>query len=122
MSSRILTGLQQKAVLKIGDIYCPKHPELPSFSDVQPLDRIDTLLEEIPAQDLKDLQLLLSILGVMPTFVLWLLIWVIENGKDLPTPIGALIRMIRFGFRGIIFSLYYSKTPAELIGYKTQMR
>lgn len=132
MSSQILTGLQQKAILKIGNIYCPKHPKLPGFSELSPLDHIDILLEEIPPQDLKDLQLLLSILGIMPSFIVWLLIWTIENGKDLPTPIGALIRMIRFGFRGIIFSLYYSglkgshssvsQTPSDIIGYQIQMK
>lgn len=122
MSSRILSGLQQKAIMKIGNVYCPKHPELPAFKDVKPLERIDILLEEIPPQDLKDLQLLLSVLGVLPSFVIWLVVFIIENGKDLPTPMGALIRMIRFGFRGIIFSLYYSEKPSDVIGYQIQMK
>ena len=96
------------------------------------IEHIDILLAEIPPQDLADLKMLLGILGFMPSFMIWLLIAGIEKGKDLGTPIGAVIRMIRFGFRGIIFSLYYSglkgsdsaisQTPMDLVGYNIQMR
>lgn len=130
--SQILNGIQMKAIQKIGDIYCPKTEPFPSFSELGAIEHIDILLEEIPPQDLADLKLLLSILGFMPSFVIWMLIAGIEKGKNLGGPLGAVLRMIRFGFRGIIFSLYYSglkgrqssiaQTPMELVGYKIQMK
>lgn len=132
MNSTILNSRQSRAVQKIGDIYCPRTDSFPSFSELGVIEHIDILLAEIPEQDLKDLKMLLGILGFMPSFVIWLLIAGIEKGKDLGTPLGAIIRMIRFGFRGIIFSLYYSglkgsqssvsQTPMDLVGYRIQMK
>lgn len=130
--SAILNQRQLRAITKIGDVYCPETSPFPSFSDLGAIEHIDILLEEIPEQDLSDLKLLLSILGWMPSPLIWILIAGLEKGKDLGGPLGTLARMIRFGFRGIIFSLYYSglkgaqskasSTPVDLVGYKAQVQ
>ncbi len=119
------------AVLKIGDIYCPKHSTLPSFSELGVIEHIDNVVGTLPPNDLKDLKLLLFLLSYLPSFALAAFVRVLEMAPSVPTPIGAVLRMIRFGLRGIVFSLYYSglqgrnysgMTPRERIGFIVQMK
>ncbi len=69
---------------------------------------MDTVLSELPVQDLNDLRMLLTILSLAPTFCLRGLLRFLELTHNFPGPVGALIRMVRFGLRGIVISLYYS--------------
>lgn len=132
MKSQILNPAQLRALNNLGEIYCPGDNELPSFKSLRVIEHVDTLLEEIPPQDLADLKLLLNILGYTPVLFLKFLVSFIERFYEIGSPIGALLRMLRFGFRGLIFSLYYSglqgqqgtisKTPDKIIGFEIQMR
>lgn len=126
-----LNSVQASAIKKIGDIYCPRYEAYPSFSELGNIEHIDVLLNELPPSDLKDLKLLLFILGLWPSFFIKLFLNLVEVGATWNGPLGPLFRMIRFGFRGIVFALYYSgrkgsnykgETPSDLIGYKIQMR
>lgn len=129
--SHILNGLQISALNRLGDVMCPANGEFPSFSDLGAVEHVDFLLEEIPSSDLADLKLLLLLLGLMPSFVLRAMMNFIEAKADMNGEVGTLIRMVRFGLRGIIFSLYYSglkgstskvtQTPVDVVGYHVQM-
>lgn len=119
------------AISKIGDIYCPPHSTLPSFSKLGAIEHIDQVVGPLPEADLKDLKLLLFLLSFLPNFALVGFVRLVECAPHLPTPIGTVLRMVRFGLRGIIFSLYYSglkganyngPTPREIIGFKIQMK
>ena len=126
MQSRHLLALQ-----KIGDIYCPTHKDLPSFSELGVIEHIDQVVGPLPPNDLKDLKLLLFLLSFLPSFLLKGFVWLVERAPSFPTALGAVLRMIRFGLRGIILSLYYSglkgsnftgPSPKEIIGFIVQMR
>lgn len=130
--SRVLNGLQIRALNNLGDVMCPGGDGFPRFSALGAVEHVDILLDEIPPADLADLKLLLLLLGLMPAFVLRGLLNLLEKRMDMDGEVGTLIRMVRFGLRGIVFSLYYSglkgsgstveKTPMEVIGYDIQMR
>lgn len=133
-ASQILNRVQLAALNKIGNIICPAHREekLPSFQELGVVEHVDILLVEIPPADLADLKLLLSLLGLLPEFMLSWLLSALEKGRDLNGAVGTLVRTVRFGLRGIIFSLYYSGlkgsaaetvlTPVDRIGYKVTHR
>lgn len=130
--SKILNKVQIRALNNLGNVMCPGEDGFPKFSALGAVEHVDYLLEEIPPADLADLKLLLFLLGFMPSFVLRAMMNFLEKNQDMNGDIGALIRMIRFGLRGIIFSLYYSglkgrdsavaKTPVDIIGYNVQMK
>jgi hypothetical protein len=132
MASKILGSLQISALNKIGNIICPANGEFAQFSDLAVVDHVDLLLEEIPPADLADLKMLLTILGLLPSFVLRFILNLLESKQDMNGEIGTLVRTVRFGLRGIIFSLYYSglkgsgaeslTTPMSVIGYNIQMK
>lgn len=132
MISKNLNSIQLRALTKIGDIICPENNEFPSFSKLGALEHIDILLDEIPPADLKDLKLLLTLLGLMPSFILRLILNLIESNQNHNGELGTILRTVRFGLRGLIFSIYYSgfkgkdspveKTPTDIIGYHVQMR
>jgi len=131
MASVYLNRLQLFALSKIGEVICPANPveNLPSFRELGVIEHIDIVLAEIPEADLGDLKILLSLLGLLPEFIIRGLIVFLEKYRHLNGEAGTLIRTVRFGLRGLIFSLYYSglraekstvgADPVSLIGYKT---
>lgn len=132
MASQILNSIQIRALNKIGDIMCPENEDFPQFSRLGAIDHIDILLEEIPTADLGDLKMLLTILGLLPSFVLRFILNLLESQQHVNGEVGTLIRTVRFGLRGLIFSLYYSglkgeksgqvRLPIEVVGYKIQYK
>lgn len=128
MSSVQLSALQVRAIEKLGNVICPGDRDLglPSFIELGCVEHADIVLNELPESDLKDLKLLLTIFAFLPSFFIAFLLGLIERGQHLGGEIGTLLRMVRFGLRGVAFSLYYSglkgrdakvKTPYEAIGY-----
>lgn len=130
--STILNKIQIRALNNLGDVMCPGGDGFPEFSELGAVEHVDLLLVEIPEADLSDLKLLLFLLGFMPAFVLRFMLNFLEKNQNMNGDIGALVRMVRFGLRGIIFSLYYSglkgrdsavtQTPVDVIGYHVQMK
>lgn len=126
MTSKYLSKSALKALNRIGDIMIPANGELPSFSEHGGLEHIDELVSYAPADDIKDLNLLLSILSFMPTFVLVWLIGKLETAHANNGPLGSLFRMLDFGLRGLVLSCYYTENagtsykgskPLDVIGY-----
>ena len=124
--SNILSKSALKAINRIGDIMMPKNGELPSYSELGGIEHIDEILRYAPESDMKDLNMVLSILSVMPKFVLK---WLIKNMSQSYKKGGGLwviMRQLDFGLKGIILSTYYSekvgsnykgRTPLEIIDY-----
>lgn len=111
---------------------CPRNGEFPSFSDLDCVHHAPIILNEIPAQDLKDLKLLLFVLWFLPTPLMRIFLMCLEKMKDMNGELGTLIRMLQFGLRGIAFALYYSDmrgpnavtqtTPVKVVGFSIMVR
>ncbi len=119
-SKSALNGLS-----RIGDIMVPKNEEFPSFSETGCIEHIDDVVSYAPASDLKDLNLLLSILSFMPGFVLRWLVETMKNSHHKEGKFYDIFRMLDFGLKGIILGTYYSgkvgahykgKSPMQIIG------
>lgn len=123
-----LSKLQRKGLRKLGNVYCPGDAHMPSFADSGCDQHVDVLLPHMNAADVSQLKLLLTVLAVLPHRLVGILTrwWesVDPNGK--PGPISSLLRFLRLGVRGLVFSLYYSgrvgrkyegSTPLAIIGY-----
>ena len=129
MSKHLNEG-QIRALVKVGDCLVPGDEDLPSFSKLGCVEWIDHLLDPMPAADLKDLKMLLSILSFFPAFLMRALMRFLEFSPSVPGPLGAPLRLIRLGMRGLVMSLYYSgfagkqyvgKTPLEVLEYKVEV-
>ncbi|MFH1319668.1 MAG: hypothetical protein ABII90_03330 [Bacteroidota bacterium] len=124
--SKILCKSALKAINRIGNIMIPKNGELPSYSEYGGIEHIDEILKYAPESDMKDLNMVLSVLSVMPRFVLSWLIRKMGRSHDQKGGLSGIFRQLDFGLKGIILSTYYSqkagvgykgKTPLEVIGY-----
>ena len=126
MASTYLSNSAIKGLTRIGDILVPGNDEFPSFSAFMCMDHIDGLVSYAPADDIKDLGMVLGILSIMPTGVLKWLVNMMADSHNNTGPLGTLLRQLNMGIRGIVFSLYYSdkpgvnyqgKNPDEMIGF-----
>ena len=111
VTSRHLNQRQLHTITTIGDMFVPAAHSFPSFSESGCLFHIDTALAPTPADDLKQLKLVLTLMSFLPQKVLHWLLQKLDVGECMPAWadfIGAQLRLLLFGLRGIIFSLYYS--------------
>ena len=125
--SKILSSFALKAIYRMGDIMIPKNGEFPAYSEVKGLDYIDDLLVYAPENDIGDLNLVLSLLFFMPTFVLKSLIKKMASSHESEGGgLWVILRQLDFGIRGIVFATYYTektspsfkgKKPIDVIGY-----
>ncbi len=113
MASKYLSKRAIKGLSRIGDILIPGNKQFPSFSSYQCMDHIDDLVAYAPNSDIKDLNMVLSILSFLPNGTLTWLIRKMSESHQKEGMIGNLLRQLNMGIRGIVFSLYYSEKPGE---------
>lgn len=127
MKSDYLSNAGLRALVRIGDVLCPGDDEFPSYSETGCIEHVDRMLATVPEADMKDLNLLLSVLSIKPTFVLRWLVRNMAESHGSNGMLSSLFRMLDFGLRGIIFGTYYSgfvgadykgKKPFEVIGFE----
>ena len=120
--SKHLSPVQIRGIDKLGDSMLPGDSDFPRFSESHCVAQVDRILDHMPVSDLGDLKTLLGILGALPGWFAAFLIWVLERGAGMPGPIGAQIRFIRLGIRGLIMSLYYGDEKVlQTIGYQVSV-
>jgi len=116
----------KKALIRIGDIICPENEDFPSYSTLGAIEYVDSMVIYAPENDIKDLNLLLSILSFTPKALLQWIIYRMSNTGEASGFIPTTFRQLNFGFRGLIFSSYYcgkrpqgykGKLPSELIKF-----
>jgi hypothetical protein len=117
LSPRALRGVE-----RLGDVLLPGDGALPRFSDTECVTQVDRIARHVPGSDLRDLAMLLTVLGLLPTLLVraaWLLL---ARSDNVPTGLGALLRFARFGLKGLVNSLYFDD-PAVLaaIGYEVDV-
>lgn len=117
--SKHLSERQIRGLEKIGMVMFPGDEEFPSFRETRCARHLDRILDYMPAQDLKDLGLLLGLMAALPRSFVKAFLALVESLSAMPGPVGALMRTIRLGLRGLIMSLYYGDPAVhERIGYQ----
>ena len=124
--SKYFSKSSLKAIKRMGDIMIPRSEEFPSFSDTDCIECIDDFLAYTPESDLRDLNMLLTLISLLPVPLVKLLVKKMSASHKNNGGLSSLFRQIDFGMRGIIFSCYYSnktgknytgKKPFEVIDY-----
>ena len=119
----------KKGLSRMGDLILPASGEFPKYSDVAGLQYIDELVINAPKEDINSLNLLLTILSFMPTFILKWLIGKMATSQSNPSNgfIGVTFRQLDVGLKGLVFTTYYGekinpnytgKTPEQLVDFK----
>jgi hypothetical protein len=122
MSSKHLGSLQIAAINKVGDVLVPGAAGFPKFSSSGVVKQVDRLLDHMPPGDLGDLKVLLTILGFFPPFMIAAVMRLLEWAPRIPGPIGAVLRLVRLGLRGIIMSLYFQDARVhQALGYRVSV-
>jgi hypothetical protein len=102
----MMTRLQARGLLKIGDVLCPGDGERwPRFSALPVAEIAPVLLGEMDAQDRNDFLMLLGLFGLLPGFLVHGLYGLIEKGAGS----FGVFRLLRLGVRGFVFAIYYSE-------------
>lgn len=123
--SAYFNRIQLLGLVRLGNLMLPRSGAYPSFQELGCIEHIDTIAAFIPAVDLADLKLLLTLLAFMPPAGLRGLLKMMQHPEPWPEAVAATLRQMDTGLRGIIMSLYYSgrkgshyqgATPLELMG------
>jgi hypothetical protein len=121
--------LGERAVIgmeNVGEVMMPRDGEFPSFKELGVIVHIDEILEHAPPDDLKALNLLLTLLSFFPMPLLRGFVALIEKGAEWGAPLGGLFRQLQVGLRSIAVTLYFSgksgrgytgKTPLDVMDY-----
>lgn len=109
MSSKYLSPLQTRGVLKVGDAIIPGDGQFPRFSKTEFIRQIDRMLDYIPSDDRDGLCILMGVFACLPRIVILAIMQLSEWASKIPGLPGAPFRMIIIGVKGMILTLYYSK-------------
>ncbi|MTI14563.1 hypothetical protein [Sansalvadorimonas verongulae] len=110
-TSRYLNQRQLCTINRIGNLFVPAGNNFPSFSESGCLYNIDDVLALTPEWDRQSLKRVLSILSICPNAALSWLLKTLQSADSMPTWSDVLtsqLRLLLFGLRGMIFTLYYS--------------
>lgn len=128
--SAYLSNAALRGLNKVGDIVLPGEPHnsdgFPSFSATGCIHHVDEVLVTTAPDDVKALNILLSILGLLPATATRWLLQLASLEKHAPGLLGTGLRLLGVALRGVPISLYYSnltgpnytgKTVHEVMGY-----
>lgn len=126
MESAYLSKPALKALNRFGDIIIPANGEFPSFSEYGGLEHIDKMVSYAPVEDINDLNTVLGIFNLLPTFMLRFIVRLMAGAQHRSGPLATIFRQLNFAIRGLVFACYYAerpgnsfkgKDPAEIIDY-----
>lgn len=105
--SRYLSCREVAALNRLGDILCPGDDKLPRFSSTGAVARFDDMADYMVLSDRDDLKTLLSVFSFLPTVLIRVMLSVFALMERLPGPPGALGRLVMFGLKGVVTTLYF---------------
>lgn len=97
-----------RTLVRIGDIMAPSGAGFPSFSETGSIQHFDDILRHLPPQDRQDLHTLLVVLSFLPRKGLKVFLYLLDRSSGVPGPLGAILRVVHLGLRGLVWTLYYS--------------
>ena len=106
--SHHLKDHEAKGLMKAGDRLIPGGKGFPSFSESGVIRDADRMLAYMAEEDRSGLLLLLGCFYFLPILVISLLLKLTEWNRFFPEPLGGMLRLVGFGVKGTIYTLYYS--------------
>ena len=127
MNAKYMNSVGLRGLNKVGDILIPALDNYPSFSQLGCAEHVDKVVEDLPPSDRDGVGLLFGLFYFVPAFLLRALFNFLEKNHNKDIMLGAILRQIRMGVRGIVYSLYYSgwkgsaytgPSPLELMDFQ----
>jgi hypothetical protein len=106
--SSYLTEAQLSGLERAGRVLVPGGDGLPSFRETGCSGEADRMLAYLPEADRRSFASLMGLFRFLPIFVITLLLRLADRHRFFPGPLGAALRMIRFGVFGTVYTLYYA--------------
>ena len=113
--SKHLNKSQIGAIDKVGDCLIPGGQGFTRFSELGCSSQIDRILDYMPSADVNDLKTLLSVIGFFPRFGVSLILKLTDALQNMPGALGATVRLVRIGLRGLVMTLYYGDTRTHKV-------
>ena len=110
-----LTPSQRRTLDRLGDLMIPGDGELPSFSASGCADQADRMLAHMYDADREGVMLLLGVFRFLPAFAIRAILRLADHQAAFPDPIGAGLRMIGVGVKGVVMTLYYSGLDGRVL-------
>ncbi len=129
-SSAYLTGLQIRALVRVGNIYLPGNAEFLSFEELGCVEHVDGVVAHADAADLRMLRILLTALWFLPRSLLGKIVGLGLRAFHEDFPLAATFRELDYGLNGLVKTLYFSgrkgstcpePDPLELMGYSPKV-
>lgn len=116
--SKHIGPLQIQGINKLGEVYMPGGSGFAGFTRSGCVAEVDRILDPMPAKDRGDLKLLLTLMGLVPAFMVAGFVWFLERSTRWGDWAGP-FKFVRMGVRGLAMTLYYSHPQAhEVLGYE----
>ncbi|MEN9447534.1 MAG: hypothetical protein RJA25_824 [Bacteroidota bacterium] len=117
-----------KGLLKVGEIYCPKNGDFPSFKEAAGTAYLNRMVEYVPEDDFSALSLVLALFSFLPMFIIKWVINLCTSAQSNPSEnlLYNNLRQLNLGLRGLCYAIYYSeltnpnfkgKKPLDVIDY-----
>ena len=114
MVSKWLGKTQIKGAKRCGDVIIPGDgKDFPCFSETGLIRHIDRMLDYMVEDDRDGLMLLFGLFAVLPKPAISLIMAMAKANAKFPNVLGAPLRQINIGIRGVFFTLYYSNIGNE---------
>lgn len=100
-----------KGLDKVGDVIIPGttgENGFPSFSQTGCIENVDEILQVTHPEDVAALNILMTVLGLLPALVTLTLFKLSMQDEKVPDILGNPLRMLNLALRGLPMSLYYS--------------
>lgn len=122
-----LSAWQRAGLLRVGDVLIPGDGDLPSFSASGADRHIDRMLPYMYEADRRGALAALTLLRPMPRPLIRALLALTDHHQRFPGPLGAALRMLGIGVKGIVYSVYYSGAEPrarvhEVLGWDAVVR
>ena len=125
-TSKYLNDGAVNAFERIGDLMMPRESGFPSFRELGVITHVDDIMAYVPDEDRGALNLLLTVLNLLPDLVLGWFLALVARGAKWGGPVGGLFRQLNMGLKSVVVTLYFSgksgrgyagKTPLDVIDY-----
>lgn len=100
--------LSLKGIQKAGDIVLPGGDGFPRFSETDFIQHFGRISHYMTPEDREGFKLLTAIMGIMPSFMIHLMLVMVSHHEKVPSFIGAIFRQVNMGVKGVLFTMYYS--------------
>ena len=102
------SNLSLRGLKKAGDIVLPGGDGFPKFSETNLLEHFGRISNYMTPQDRQGFKLLTALMGLMPSFMIHLMLIMVSHHDSVPSFLGAIFRQVNMGVKGVLFTMYYS--------------